>query len=102
MYAINLERRKDRLLKLSKRKLDYHIVTSILLRSMARAEYTQKNIGHFGLSLKSYNHFTSPIRRYPDLIVHRVLKNIINKKQELLVTYTIDLNNITISLVTPQ
>ena len=58
------------LLKLSKRKLDYHLVTSILLRSMARAEYTPKNIGHFGLSLKSYNHFTSPIRRYPDLIVH--------------------------------
>ena len=70
------------LLKLSKRKLDYHLVTSILLRSMARAEYTPKNIGHFGLSLKSYNHFTSPIRRYPDLIVHRVLKNIINKKEE--------------------
>ena len=69
------------LLKLSKRKLDYHLVTSILLRSMARAEYTPKNIGHFGLSLKSYNHFTSPIRRYPDLIVHRVLKNIINKKE---------------------
>ena len=70
------------ILKLSKKKLDYHLVTSIILRSMARAEYTPKNIGHFGLSLKSYNHFTSPIRRYPDLIVHRILKNIINKNKE--------------------
>lgn len=70
------------IIKLSKKKLDNHLVTSIILRSLARAEYTPKNIGHFGLALKSYNHFTSPIRRYPDLIVHRIIKNIIEKKQE--------------------
>jgi len=71
----------NKIIELSKKNLDDHLVTSILLRAMARAEYTPKNIGHFGLSLKSYNHFTSPIRRYPDLIVHRVIKNIIEQKE---------------------
>ncbi|MDA9181178.1 ribonuclease R [Gammaproteobacteria bacterium] len=71
----------NKIIELSKKKLDDHLVTSIILRAMARAEYTPKNIGHFGLSLKSYNHFTSPIRRYPDLIVHRIIKNIIEKKE---------------------
>lgn len=77
----------NRLIELSKKKLDNHLVTSILLRSMARAEYNPKNIGHFGLALKSYNHFTSPIRRYPDLVVHRIIKDIISKKE---LTYTFD------------
>ena len=69
------------LINLSKKKLDDHLVTSILLRSMARAEYSPHNIGHYGLALKSYNHFTSPIRRYPDLVVHRIIKNIIEKNK---------------------
>jgi len=71
----------NKIIESSKKNLDDHLVTSVLLRAMARAEYTPKNIGHFGLSLKSYNHFTSPIRRYPDLIVHRVIKNIIEQKK---------------------
>lgn len=49
------------------------IVHQVALRAMAKAEYTPENIGHFGLSFEFYTHFTSPIRRYPDLIVHRLL-----------------------------
>src|SRR5271157_3793075 len=53
------------------------LVNRILLRSMKQARYSALNKGHFGLALASYTHFTSPIRRYPDLICHRILKNII-------------------------
>jgi ribonuclease R len=49
-----------------------NLINMILLRSMAKAEYDIKNIGHFGLALEDYTHFTSPIRRYPDLMVHRI------------------------------
>ena len=45
-----------------------------VLRSLAQAVYQQSNIGHFGLALEEYAHFTSPIRRYPDLVVHRALR----------------------------
>jgi ribonuclease R len=49
-------------------------VESLVIRSMAQALYQPENIGHFGLALKDYTHFTSPIRRYPDLMVHRALR----------------------------
>lgn len=52
-------------------------ITSILIRSMAKAIYSTKNIGHFGLGFEDYTHFTSPIRRYPDLMVHRLLLQIL-------------------------
>ena len=50
------------------------VVSYLALRSMSRARYSEKNLGHFGLSFSDYCHFTSPIRRYPDIVVHRVLK----------------------------
>ncbi len=53
------------------------VVNSVLLRSMQKAKYSPNDIGHFGLSFDHYCHFTSPIRRYPDLAVHRILKTVI-------------------------
>ncbi len=54
-----------------------HLIQTVLLRSLAQAVYSPDNIGHFGLSLPSYAHFTSPIRRYPDLLVHRAIRHVL-------------------------
>ena len=56
---------------------DFHLIQTILLRSMKQAVYSPDCDGHFGLSLDAYAHFTSPIRRYPDLLVHRAIRHII-------------------------
>lgn len=64
------------------------IVNQMTLRSMQKAAYSEKNIGHFGLASDCYLHFTSPIRRYPDLVVHRILKGLLDgKKSELTALY---------------
>lgn len=57
-----------------KDKKEFHILSTLLLRSMQKAVYDKNNIGHFGLASKYYTHFTSPIRRYPDTTVHRLLR----------------------------
>ena len=77
------------LLEKNKGHANYPVIEQMTLRSMQLAIYSPDNVGHFGLSYEKYLHFTSPIRRYPDLIVHRALKSILNKETP---KYSHDLN----------
>lgn len=63
-----------------KGKEEFEILSEMLLRSMRKAEYSSENLGHFGIASRAYTHFTSPIRRYPDLMVHRLLKKYLVEK----------------------
>lgn len=85
-YKVNAEgRAKDvnkslnRLLKDVKGKGEENMLAMLAIRSMAKAVYTVDNVGHYGLALDYYTHFTSPIRRYPDMMVHRLLQRYFDK-----------------------
>ena len=68
------------LLNKIKGRPDEQLLQTVMLRSLQQAIYSPENVGHFGLAYESYTHFTSPIRRYPDLLVHRAIKAALNKE----------------------
>ena len=77
----------QRLLKLFSGKDDEVILNTLAIQTMAKAKYSDINIGHFGISSKRYSHFTSPIRRYPDLTLHRLVKEYTENNDQKIISY---------------
>jgi ribonuclease R len=73
-YQALLERIQDR--------PDFHVIQTVMLRSLSQAVYSPDNNGHFGLNYEAYAHFTSPIRRYPDLLIHRAIRSVIRSRRD--------------------
>ena len=87
-YHLNLETKQinaslNNLLKDTNGKKEQELIDTLAIRCMSKAEYTVDNIGHYGLALDYYTHFTSPIRRYPDILVHRLLEFYLQGHQKI-------------------
>ena len=80
--ANDLKKSLNRLLVQIKGTPEENMIETLVTRCMSKATYTIKNIGHYGLGFTHYSHFTSPIRRYPDLITHRILFDFLNKSKQ--------------------
>jgi ribonuclease R len=76
------------LLEVVRLRSDSQLIETVLLRSLRQAMYTPDNVGHFGLAYPAYTHFTSPIRRYPDLLVHRAIRHLVQGKSAATFPYT--------------
>ena len=93
--GINAKRKKEgvypkdfqTILKNAENTPAFTLINRVMLRSMQKAKYSPIDVGHFGLSLKHYCHFTSPIRRYPDLVIHRIIKEFLSGAQDLEAKY---------------
>ncbi len=94
--GVSIKRKKDQvyskdfqsILKSAENTPAFTLINRVMLRSMQKAKYSPIDKGHFGLSLAHYCHFTSPIRRYPDLVVHRILKDILSGVENLEAKYS--------------
>jgi ribonuclease R/exosome complex exonuclease DIS3/RRP44 len=88
-YSIDLKTRQSTSDSLNQLLADVHgkgesnMIETLAIRTMSKAEYTTENIGHYGLAFQHYSHFTSPIRRYPDVMAHRLLQNYLDGKPSL-------------------
>ena len=82
LQSKNINKSLNNLLKESHGKNEQDLIDTLTIRSMSKAEYNTKNIGHYGLAFDYYTHFTSPIRRYPDLLVHRLVESYTNNSYD--------------------
>lgn len=87
-YQLNLESKNingslNNLLQQSHGKREQQLIDTLTIRSMSKAVYTTENIGHYGLAFEHYTHFTSPIRRYPDVLVHRLVASYMNEHNQI-------------------